>query len=241
MQYYIKNWSEFQHFKDRCPPWIKLYRHILDDPEWFALSGEDTKVLVMLWLLASEDKTGKGYLPDINTISFRLRVDINTISDTLSRLSSWVYKDDNSLISEGYQDDTPETERETEKEIEKETEIEGKKKAEDLFPPEPELPNPPKPEPKTKASKIFVKPTAKQIEEYAKSIRFDLEGGRFIDSYESKDWMIGKNRMKDWKAAVRTWKRMDNDRNHPKHKTLHPNAQRGIERFCSEDEGEVIL
>ena len=105
------------------------------------------------------------------------------------------------------------------------------KKADDL----------PEPEPKVKTSKRFIKPTSQQVTEYAKTINFDLEGERFIDSYESKGWMIGKNQMKDWKSAVRTWKRMDNDRKNPKERPLHPNAQRGIERFCSEDEGEVIL
>ena len=31
----------------------------------------------------------------------------------------------------------------------------------------------------------------------------------FVDFYESKGWMIGKNKMKDWKAAVRTWERSE--------------------------------
>ena len=49
----IKNWSQFQHFKDRRPPWIKLYRDILDDIEWHELDAKSAKVLVMLWLIAS--------------------------------------------------------------------------------------------------------------------------------------------------------------------------------------------
>jgi len=64
----IKNCSEFQHFKDRTPPWIKLYRYLLDDPEWHALSGDDAKHLVMLWLIASEDKDMQGTLPDVKKI-----------------------------------------------------------------------------------------------------------------------------------------------------------------------------
>ena len=35
----------------------------------------------------------------------------------------------------------------------------------------------------------------------------EMVGKAFIDFYSSKGWMIGKNRMKDWKAAVRTWER----------------------------------
>jgi len=98
----IKNWKKFQHFKDRRPPWIKLYRDILDDPDWFCLSGEEAKALVMLWLIASETD---GYLPDINKISFRLRVSDEKCKSLLKRLEHWL---DIKMISERYQDDTPE-------------------------------------------------------------------------------------------------------------------------------------
>jgi hypothetical protein len=33
----------------------------------------------------------------------------------------------------------------------------------------------------------------------------DVDGVKFINFYESKGWMVGKNKMKDWKAAIRTW------------------------------------
>ncbi len=36
MNYRIKNWDKFQHFKNRRPPWIKLHREILDQPGVFA-------------------------------------------------------------------------------------------------------------------------------------------------------------------------------------------------------------
>jgi len=48
---------------------------------------------------------------------------------------------------------------------------------------------------------------AKEVTEYAKSIAFTLDGEYFIDFYQSKNWKIGKNPMKDWKACVRTWKK----------------------------------
>ena len=55
----------------------------------------------------------------------------------------------------------------------------------------------------------FVKPTPEEVTVYAKSIGFNLDGERFYDYYESKGWMIGKSPMKNWQAAVRTWKRND--------------------------------
>jgi len=57
--------------------------------------------------------------------------------------------------------------------------------------------------------KRFVKPTPLEVSEYAKSIGYQLEGEYFCDTYEARGWMIGKNRMKDWKASVRTWKKND--------------------------------
>src|SRR5690606_23748228 len=70
----IRNWSKHQHFKDRTPPWIKLYRDILDDPDWHAMSGDDAKLLVGLWLVASEDESRTGTLPACRRLAFRLRI-----------------------------------------------------------------------------------------------------------------------------------------------------------------------
>ncbi len=70
----IRNWEKFQHFKDRRPPWIKLYRDILDDFDWFSLDPAAAKTLIMLWLIASEDNNKSGELPGIKTICFRLRI-----------------------------------------------------------------------------------------------------------------------------------------------------------------------
>ena len=51
----------------------------------------------------------------------------------------------------------------------------------------------------------FVKPTLEQVSEYCKSRNDNISPDAFIDFYESKGWKVGKNPMKDWKAAVRTW------------------------------------
>ena len=55
--------------------------------------------------------------------------------------------------------------------------------------------------------KKFVKPEPSEVSIYAKSIAFDLDGQHFCDHYESNGWRVGRNPMKDWKAAVRTWKK----------------------------------
>lgn len=53
----------------------------------------------------------------------------------------------------------------------------------------------------------FVKPTVSEVSEYCKDRNNGIDAEEFIDFYESKGWFIGKNKMKDWKAAVRTWER----------------------------------
>ena len=53
--------------------------------------------------------------------------------------------------------------------------------------------------------KKFVKPTVEEVRNYCLERNNNVNPEKFIDFYESKDWYIGKNKMKDWKAAVRTW------------------------------------
>ena len=112
----IKNWSKFQHFKDRKPPWVKLYRDVLDDMEWYELDPLASKVLVMCWLIASEDD---GCLPNSKTLAFRLRMTEKQTIDCLNKLSHWLEQDDINAISEQYQTDSLETEKETETKKEK--------------------------------------------------------------------------------------------------------------------------
>ena len=127
----VKNFAKFQHFKDRRPPWIKLYRDILDDMEWHELDGDSAKTLVMIWVIASENS---GALPEKKNLAFRLRMTESRLEQILNNLSHWLELDDIKLISARYQDvpatesgntatvdfDAGETETETETENEAE-------------------------------------------------------------------------------------------------------------------------
>ena len=53
----------------------------------------------------------------------------------------------------------------------------------------------------------FIPPDANQVQEYCDSRNNGIDAQTFVDFYTSKGWMVGKNKMKDWKAAVRTWER----------------------------------
>jgi hypothetical protein len=124
----VKNWEHYQHYRGRRPPWIKLYRDLLDDHEWHLLDPFSAKTLISLWLLASEND---GELPDVPTLAFRLRVAEQRVISALANLDHWLEHDASNMLAPCKHDAstmlaackqhaTPETETETEKE--KETE-----------------------------------------------------------------------------------------------------------------------
>lgn len=53
----------------------------------------------------------------------------------------------------------------------------------------------------------FTPPTLQEVQVYCMSRHNNVNPEKFIDFYSAKGWMIGKNKMKDWKAAVRTWEK----------------------------------
>ena len=53
----------------------------------------------------------------------------------------------------------------------------------------------------------FTPPKLKDVLEYTKSRPVEIDAEKFLNFYESKGWMVGKNKMKDWKASVRTWEK----------------------------------
>ena len=61
----------------------------------------------------------------------------------------------------------------------------------------------------TTKRKRFEKPTLSEIEQYCIERNNNVNAEQFFDYYESNGWKVGKNSMKDWKAAVRTWERSE--------------------------------
>ena len=58
----------------------------------------------------------------------------------------------------------------------------------------------------------FLPPTIEEVRAYCEERGNGIDPDRFIDYYASKGWMIGKNKMKDWKAAVRNWERKQQEK-----------------------------
>ncbi len=60
--------------------------------------------------------------------------------------------------------------------------------------------------------KNFQKPTVDEVKTYCEERKNSINPQRFVDFYEAKGWRIGKDPMKDWRAAVRTWEQRDGER-----------------------------
>tara|TARA_R100000734_G_C3313648_1_gene105006 strand:+ start:485 stop:1117 length:633 start_codon:yes stop_codon:yes gene_type:complete len=59
-------------------------------------------------------------------------------------------------------------------------------------------------------NKLFIKPSVNDVELYCIERNNKIDAISFVNFYESKGWMVGKNKMKDWRAAVRTWEMREN-------------------------------
>lgn len=183
----VKNFEKFQHYKDRNPPWIKLYNELLDDYEFSCLQDASKLHLLMIWLLAS--RTNNKIVADERWIANKINATEKVNLDDLvkSGFVEIIYEnqelrlmgqDDSAMLAGCKQSACLETETETE------TEGEGEKK---------------------KKPKRFTKPTLKEIAFFVKENNYNVDSERFINYYDSNGWMVGKNKMKDWQATIRSW------------------------------------
>ena len=126
-----KNWAVFQHYKDRCPPWIKLHRDLLNDRSFMRLPIASKAIAPMMWLLASESKDGI-FDGSMDELVFRLHISEKEYKDGVKPLiDNGFFVVASEVLAERYQTAIPETETETETETERESEkeTETKKKA----------------------------------------------------------------------------------------------------------------
>lgn len=73
--------------------------------------------------------------------------------------------------------------------------------------------------------KRFTPPSLEEVKQYCKERNNSVDPESFVDFYSSKGWMVGKNKMKDWKAAVRTWEKNGFERK-PKKQNGHFSMER---------------
>lgn len=184
----ILHWERFQHFKNRRPIWIKLYRELRHKREWRRLSGDAAKLLVDLWMMAAEQDDIGVISSCLGDLAYDLRwAETGQKTEHLHPLlqeliSQGFIESDITMISPRYQDDTLEKRRE-ETEIEKRRGGAAKKRAASL---------PPDWKPNATHAKIATE----------ERVSLEREVEKFRDWVESN----GATRL-SWDATFRTWLR----------------------------------
>ena len=117
----VKNFDKYQHYKNRKPPWIKLYNDILDDYEFACLQDDSKMHLIAIFLLAS--RYHNKIRSDSSWIAKRINAKNKVDLDVLEEAGFIIYLDDSIMLASRKQSAIPETETETEIEIEIEKDI----------------------------------------------------------------------------------------------------------------------
>lgn len=88
---------------------------------------------------------------------------------------------------------------------------------------------------KNNKKRNFEKPSVSEVAEYCHFRNNGIDAEAFWDFYESKDWKIGKNKMKDWKACVRTWERNSKKESSAKEKKYGRQTENEIKNNLNPD------
>lgn len=82
----------------------------------------------------------------------------------------------------------------------------------------------------------FTPPSLQEVTDYCNQRGNNVDPERFVNFYQSKNWMVGKNKMKDWKAAIITWEKRDQDRAKGKRTQTDEEFEEELRRFMENDE-----
>lgn len=85
-----------------------------------------------------------------------------------------------------------------------------------------------------KERKVFIPPSVDEVTQYCREHGYTISPWRFVNYYTSNGWMVGKNKMKDWEAAIRTWQSKENENGN---RQLSANNQLRSAKFASNSSG----
>jgi hypothetical protein len=181
----VKNWDEFQHYKDRNPPWIKLHNSLLEDYEFECLQDASKGHLLCIWMLASRTNNKIPY--DAAWIGRKIGA-----SDTI---------DLDALIGSGFlvlnqQDENVGQDASKALADDKQSAIPEKRRGEG--------------EKRQNQRKSFTPPDQSEVCDYMaeKGLSSEIakiEAEKFFNFYDSKGWVVGKTKMTKWKSCVSGW------------------------------------
>lgn len=195
-----KNWEKFQHYKQRCPPWIKVYRTLLDDRDFMCLPVASKALAMMLWLLASEHSDGiiEGVPADW---AFRLRMTDNELLAALKPLiDNGMFADASNVLAECLQGACPETENREREESKSKPPFIPPKGGETVA----------KVERKAKGTRL---PADWAYDLKHETLAREMGVSLYEEFVKFKDYFIGEGKLKaDWNRTFNNWLRTAGER-----------------------------
>lgn len=182
--------------------WIKIHRKFL---EWEWFNKSEAVHLFMYMLLKANHKDGKWqgievkrgqFISSLGNISNATGISIQTIRTILKKLEKTNEIEVKStsqftIVTISKYDCYQEQNDETNKPLTNNQQATNKQLTTNKN--------------EKKERMLFIVPLLQEVSAYCQERNNNVDSQKFFDFYESKGWMVGKNKMKDWKAAVRTW------------------------------------
>jgi len=199
--------------------WFRLHNKLLNDPVVQALSPDHFKIYINVLCHASSINRG-GYVGTLHETSFALRETIQAVTSCFNVLQGVGLIVTNETDGETFQipqwkKKQYESDSSTDR-VKKHREKVKRSKTVTVTPPDTEADTEQIQIKKESRASRFAPPTQQEAGNYfleKGSPDAINESDKFIDFYASKNWMVGKNKMKDWKAAIRNWMRKSNETN----------------------------
>ena len=175
----VKNWDEFQHYKDRNPPWIKLHNHLLDDYEFEMLGDAAKGHLLCIWMLASRTKNEMPF--DDRWITKKIGASNKVNLEALVTAGFLVVEH---VASTSLHNETQLATVSVPLEEKSRGETEKSRVDSGRFSPPLDI------------------DTVAYFESKGSTA---IEAEKFWLFYDSKNWMVGKSKMKKWQSAASGW------------------------------------
>ena len=210
--------------------WIKLYRDLIGKAIWTLSTPEQKVILITLLLMANHEAKdwewkGRRFICKPGQMVTSLEaiakeagkgVSIRNVRTALERFQNFGFLTNEStkqsrLITicnwESYQKIEEQADKQTDKRLTNDRQTGDKRVTTNKNDKNDKKNIKEKEKSEVQTTKRFRPPTLQEVEAYIRERDYPIDADRFVDYYTSNGWMVGKNRMKDWQAAVRSWAR----------------------------------
>lgn len=195
--------------------WFRAYTEMVDDEKLRLLAFEDRWHFVALLCCKAAGILDDGAEPELlrRKVAVKLGVQLRELEEIARRLAEVELIEQDSLQPINWADRQYESDSSAERtrryreKLKKQQVTEVQRHCDVTVTPQETDTETDKRKIRGKNARRFVPPTPGEVAEYCSSRSNGVDAQRFVDFYAAKGWMVGKNKMRDWKAAVRTWER----------------------------------